>query len=91
LGTTSAMTPQSLWYETPAGFSPGATSLTHPFLDRLSSKTLVADGAMGTLIHDAGVPMGTCFDILNLSNPDLIGASHRSYLSAGADLIVTNT
>jgi homocysteine S-methyltransferase len=46
---------------------------------------------MGTLIHDAGVPMGTCFDVLNLTNPDLIGAIHRSYLGAGADIIETNT
>jgi homocysteine S-methyltransferase len=46
---------------------------------------------MGTLIHDAGVPMGTCFDLLNLTNPDLIGAIHRSYLGAGADIIETNT
>ena len=46
---------------------------------------------MGTLIHEAGVPMGTCFDHLNLSNPDLIGSIHRAYVSAGADIIETNT
>ena len=50
-----------LWYETPAGFSPGASPLTHPLIDRLRP-VLLADGAMGTLIHEAGVPIGTCFD-----------------------------
>lgn len=57
----------------------------------MSAGVLLADGAMGTLIHDAGVPMGTCFDHLNLSNPDLISSIHRAYLSAGADVIETNT
>ena len=65
--------------------------MTHPLIDRLSARTLLADGAMGTLIHEAGVPMGTCFDHLNLSNPDLIGSIHRAYVSAGADIIETNT
>ena len=65
--------------------------MTHPFLDRLSSQVLLADGAMGTLIHDAGVPVGTCFDQLNLTNPELIGSIHRSYVNAGSDIIETNT
>ena len=65
--------------------------MTHPLINRLSARTLLADGAMGTLIHEAGVPMGTCFDHLNLSNPDLIGSIHRAYVSAGADIIETNT
>jgi methionine synthase I (cobalamin-dependent)/5,10-methylenetetrahydrofolate reductase len=52
---------------------------------------LLADGAMGTLIHEAGVPIGTCFDHLNLTNPDLIASIHRAYLGAGADIIETNT
>jgi methionine synthase / methylenetetrahydrofolate reductase(NADPH) len=65
--------------------------LTHPLIERLSAGTLLADGAMGTLIHEAGVPMGTCFDHLNLTNPDLISSIHRAYLSAGADTIETNT
>ena len=65
--------------------------MTHPFIDRLTSQVLLADGAMGTLIHDAGVPIGTCFDELNLSNPELIGSIHRAYVGAGADIIETNT
>jgi methionine synthase / methylenetetrahydrofolate reductase(NADPH) len=65
--------------------------MTHPLVDRLSSQVLLADGAMGTLIHDAGIPIGTSFDQLNLTNPDLIASIHRAYLGAGADIIETNT
>ncbi len=65
--------------------------MTHPLIELLHTRTLLADGAMGTLIHEAGVPMGTCFDQLNLSNPDLISSIHRAYLGAGADIIETNT
>src|SRR5688500_11510276 len=73
------------------GFRQEPTPLSHPLIDRLSSGTLLADGAMGTLIHEAGVPMGTCFDHLNLTNTELISSVHRAYLSAGADVIETNT
>lgn len=65
--------------------------MTHPLIERLSAGTLLADGAMGTLIHEAGVPMGTCFDHLNLTNPELISSIHRAYVAAGADVIETNT
>ena len=46
---------------------------------------------MGTLIHDAGIPIGACFDHLNITNPDLISSIHRAYVAAGADVIETNT
>ena len=61
--------------------------------DRLQQdKPLLADGAMGTLIHErAQTSMHTCFDELNLTQPDLIVRNHWDYLSAGADLIETNT
>ena len=65
--------------------------MPHPLLDRLSERVLLLDGAMGTLLHDAGVPIGSCFDDLNRSNPELVASVHRAYLQAGADLIETNT
>src|SRR5574337_273134 len=61
------------------------------FRDRTTKGPLLADGAMGTLIHSKGIPLDTCFDELNLSNPALIKEIHRAYLDAGADLIETNT
>ena len=40
-----------------------------PILDRLAQGSLLADGAMGTTLHTAGVPMDACFDALNLTDP----------------------
>lgn len=61
-------------------------------LSRLTSgPPLLADGAMGTLLHARGVPLGACFDELNLSRPELVSGIHRDYLSAGAELLETNT
>lgn len=54
-------------------------------------KPLLADGAMGTMLHASGVPIDTCFDGLNLSQPETVRAVHRAYASAGAELIETNT
>jgi homocysteine S-methyltransferase len=62
-----------------------------PFLDRLARGPLVADGAMGTLLYQRGVPFAGCFDALNLSQPTLIESVHRDYLAAGAELVETNT
>src|SRR6266446_6370524 len=62
-----------------------------PFLERLAQGPIVADGAMGTLLHERGVPFEHCFDELNLSRATLVEAIHRDYLAAGAELIETNT
>jgi methionine synthase / methylenetetrahydrofolate reductase (NADH) len=60
-------------------------------LERLSSEVLLADGAMGTLLHSHGVGFDKCFDELNLTNPGAVADVHRSYMDAGAQLILTNT
>lgn len=52
---------------------------------------LVADGAMGTMLHQRGVDFDQCFDALNLTNPGLVAEIHRGYIEAGAQLIMTNT
>jgi methionine synthase I (cobalamin-dependent)/5,10-methylenetetrahydrofolate reductase len=62
-----------------------------PLLDRLAQGPLLADGAMGTLLYERGIPFGHCFDQANLTNPGLVEAIHRDYLAAGAELIETNT
>jgi len=61
------------------------------FLDRLRKAPLLADGAMGTLLHARGIPFDRCFDELNLSQPAVVADIHRAYIDAGAQLIVTNT
>ena len=60
-------------------------------LDHLRSSLLVADGALGTMLHARGVPMDVCFDGINLRRPDLIRQIHEEYVDAGARLIETNT
>jgi methionine synthase I (cobalamin-dependent)/5,10-methylenetetrahydrofolate reductase len=60
-------------------------------LARLDQGPLIADGAMGTRLYERGIPFDQCFDELNLSQPEQVEAIHREYLSAGAELIETNT
>jgi methionine synthase / methylenetetrahydrofolate reductase (NADH) len=62
------------------------------FLQRLKqSAPLLGDGAMGTMLHQHGVPIKSCFDELNLTEPEQVARIHRAYIEAGADLIETNT
>jgi methionine synthase / methylenetetrahydrofolate reductase(NADPH) len=60
-------------------------------IEILSQKTLLADGAMGTMLHVRGVSFAKCFDELNLTNPAAVADIHREYIEAGAQLIITNT
>lgn len=57
----------------------------------LSQRVLICDGAMGTMLHAAGNSLDRALPELNLSNPGLVTTIHESYLSAGADVILTNT
>ena len=53
------------------------------FLDLLAQgKPLLADGAMGTMLHNRGVSFEACFDQLNLTNPELVAEIHRDYIAA---------
>ncbi len=62
------------------------------FLTLLQSPTpLIADGAMGTLLHTHGVEHTHCFDELNLTDPARVADVHRQYIEAGAQIILTNT
>jgi methionine synthase / methylenetetrahydrofolate reductase(NADPH) len=65
--------------------------MPHPFVDRLSQGILLCDGAMGTVIHERGVPIDACFDELNLTNPSMVVEIHREYIAGGAEIIETNT
>jgi 5-methyltetrahydrofolate--homocysteine methyltransferase len=60
-------------------------------LEALRSKPLLADGAMGTQLQQAGMPAGACGELCNLQQPEVIVSIHRSYVEAGAQLITTNT
>ena len=60
-------------------------------LKRLSEGVLLADGAMGTMLHSHGVGFDKCFDELNLSEPEAVAEIHREYVEAGAQLLLSNT
>jgi homocysteine S-methyltransferase len=60
-------------------------------MDLINSKTLVFDGAMGSMIYNEGIYINQCFDALNMVNPDIIFKIHQAYCKAGVDIIETNT
>ncbi len=63
-----------------------------PLLEFLKNGgTLVADGAMGTLLHQHGVALNACFEHLNITAPEMVQSVHVEYLLAGARLIESNT
>jgi methionine synthase I (cobalamin-dependent) len=52
---------------------------------------ILADGAMGTMLHTSGIGFDACFDELNLTQPELVEGIHRAYLASGSQIIETNT
>ena len=65
---------------------------TTPFIERLrQGPPVLADGAMGTMLHASGLPINACFDELNLTHPEVVARVHRGFIEAGAELIETNT
>jgi methionine synthase / methylenetetrahydrofolate reductase(NADPH) len=61
------------------------------FMDLLTNGPLLADGAMGTMLHAQGIGFDLCFDELNLTKPAVVARVHSEYIKAGAQLILTNT
>jgi methionine synthase / methylenetetrahydrofolate reductase(NADPH) len=57
----------------------------------LQENLIVADGAMATLLYQLGLPVGVCYEELNLTHPALIRSVHDAYVQAGARLLETNT
>ena len=57
----------------------------------LAGQVVVCDGAMGTMLHTAGVPLDRSLPELNLSRPALVRDLHAAYVSAGARILQTNT
>ena len=61
-------------------------------LDRIKgAEILVGDGAMGTMLMQAGLKAGECPEKINLERPQILEKIARLYLEAGADIIQTNT
>lgn len=57
----------------------------------LDTGHVLFDGAVGTELLARGVPPEGAVEQVNLRDPALVGAVHRDYIAAGADVIETNT
>src|SRR3990170_1844548 len=53
--------------------------------------TVLADGAMGTMLFSAGLQFGDPPEVWNLTQPDVVRRIHRGYLEAGSLILMTNT
>ena len=67
-------------------------------LDALSSRIVVLDGAMGSILQSrlrvedyGGAQLENCTDNVSRVNPGVVYAVHTSYLDAGADIVETNS
>ncbi|MFN2236879.1 MAG: homocysteine S-methyltransferase family protein [Anaerolineales bacterium] len=56
-----------------------------------SNRILIADGATGTMLQKAGLPIGVAPERWNLENPDAVLNHYLAYIEAGSDIILTNT
>jgi methionine synthase / methylenetetrahydrofolate reductase(NADPH) len=65
--------------------------MTDRIQEMFGGRTVLCDGAMGTILYARGIFINRCYDELNLSQPDLVRSVHEEYLQAGAELIETNT
>ncbi len=75
----------------PAPLVAATATARQRFAARLAERPLLADGGMGTLLYSRGIPQRACLEELVVRRPDLVGAAHREYLAAGAELIETLT
>jgi methionine synthase / methylenetetrahydrofolate reductase(NADPH) len=62
----------------------------YDFNERLKDSILIADGAMGSMLHEVIGPQ-RCFDELNATEPEAVFRVHQAYIDAGAQIIETNT
>jgi 5-methyltetrahydrofolate--homocysteine methyltransferase len=74
-------------------------SVKQQLLEIISRRPLIIDGAMGTQLQerDAMIPKEAwegnegCNELLNVTAPDVMSDIFHAYLTAGADLLTTNT
>jgi len=62
-----------------------------PLLEEIHRRVVVADGAMGTQLQEAGLAQGACGELWNIDNPAAVKAIQSRYREAGAEILLTNT
>jgi len=65
--------------------------MREPFLERIDKRSVVCDGAMGTMLYSKGIPLSRCYDELNAAMPQLVKDVHLAYVKAGSEVLETNT
>jgi 5-methyltetrahydrofolate--homocysteine methyltransferase len=61
-------------------------------LDELrKTNTLISDGAWGTFLHKRGLQAGECPELWNITHRNDVYEIAKSYIDAGADMILTNS
>jgi len=63
----------------------------HAILELAKKKTVIFDGAMGTMLMAAGLKAGESPELWNIEKPSLVTDIHRKYYEAGSDVVHTNT
>jgi 5-methyltetrahydrofolate--homocysteine methyltransferase len=56
-----------------------------------TTKFIILDGAMGTMLQNAGMLAGEYPECYNFTHQELVYKLHKAYLDAGANVILTNT
>ncbi|MBR1974761.1 MAG: homocysteine S-methyltransferase family protein [Clostridia bacterium] len=57
----------------------------------LQQNIVYLDGGTGTLLQEAGLPLGELPERWNITHADVIQAIHRGYFNAGSNIVCTNT
>ena len=52
---------------------------------------VILDGAMGTMLQRAGLPVGMLPELFTLEHPEILESIHKSYIEAGSQIAYTNT
>ena len=71
--------------------------MNRDFMGALRERVLVFDGAMGTMLQNAGLSLDDyqgkegCSEILCVTRPDVVRSIHAAYFEAGADAVETNS
>ncbi len=56
-----------------------------------SDRYVIGDGAMGTMLQDAGLTTGGAPELWNVEQPEIIKGIYQAYVDAGSQMFETNT
>ncbi|MCX6641264.1 MAG: homocysteine S-methyltransferase family protein, partial [bacterium] len=61
------------------------------FRQRAEKEIIILDGGLGVLLQTSGLGIGQAPEEFNLIHPDIVEKSQKSFIEAGAQVILTNT